>query len=186
MVALAGYRPASEARQLAVVGRECAGAPLPLPAPGQVLEEPNGEGGQFLVTFAKLTEASPELKVTAGAAPVEPGHRERDGVSKGQKSSPRLALPLRSRAQGAAALGSTASATSRHPPPAASRPRPASRRPLQELHARAQAFLYFFVDGASSIDASDPQWDLYLVLERTRDGVEMVGELAGRGGAAGH
>lgn len=47
---------------------------------------------------------------------------------------------------------------------------------VQALHARAQALLYFFVDAASAIDASDPQWDIYLALEKAADGsLELVG-----------
>lgn len=66
----------------------------------------------------------------------------------------------------------------------ASQARPRTAAPalsLQELHARAQAFLYFFVDAASAIDPEDPQWDVYLALERSPDGVEFVSQGAGTG-----
>ncbi|GAB4819463.1 hypothetical protein N2152v2_006509 [Parachlorella kessleri] len=43
------------------------------------------------------------------------------------------------------------------------------------LHARAEAFLYFFVDAASAIDGTDPRWDLLLALDETPDGLELVG-----------
>lgn len=37
---------------------------------------------------------------------------------------------------------------------------------MQEVHARLQPFLLFFIDGASYIDEDDPKWELLLVLEQ--------------------
>ncbi|KAK9815493.1 hypothetical protein WJX72_004587 [[Myrmecia] bisecta] len=36
---------------------------------------------------------------------------------------------------------------------------------VQALHARLKPHLLFFIDGASSIDAADPRWDLFLTVQ---------------------
>ena len=44
----------------------------------------------------------------------------------------------------------------------------------QELHAHLQPLLYFFVDGASTIDAADPGWQLFTAVEAAPDGQACV------------
>ncbi|KAI3437922.1 hypothetical protein D9Q98_000367 [Chlorella vulgaris] len=46
---------------------------------------------------------------------------------------------------------------------------------LKALHARLQPLVFFFIDAASSIDAEDPDWQLLTAVERTADGVEVLG-----------
>ena len=45
---------------------------------------------------------------------------------------------------------------------------------LQALHSRLQPFLLFFIDGASYIDAEDPNWELLLATEQEASGREHV------------
>ena len=44
---------------------------------------------------------------------------------------------------------------------------------MQALHARLQPLLYFFVDGASLIDATEPEWTLLLATQNI-GGTEIV------------
>ena len=36
--------------------------------------------------------------------------------------------------------------------------------PTQELHARLEPYLLFFIDGASAVESDDPRWELLLVI----------------------
>jgi histone acetyltransferase 1 len=45
---------------------------------------------------------------------------------------------------------------------------------LRELHARLAPLLYFFVDGASAIDAAEPGWELLTVAEAAPGGAVRV------------
>ena len=38
--------------------------------------------------------------------------------------------------------------------------------PTQDLHARFQPLLLFFVDGANFINAQEPEWDLLLAIRK--------------------
>ena len=44
---------------------------------------------------------------------------------------------------------------------------------MQDLHARLQPFLLFFIDGASFIDEDDPKWEVVLATEQ-HAGQEVV------------
>ncbi len=46
--------------------------------------------------------------------------------------------------------------------------------PIRQLHARIQPLLLFFVDAASTIDSTDPAWDLLLAVESSPDGTCQV------------
>ena len=50
----------------------------------------------------------------------------------------------------------------------------ATVRPTQELHARLQPLLMFFVDGASFIDAEEREWDLLLAVHTEGDITTVV------------
>lgn len=45
---------------------------------------------------------------------------------------------------------------------------------LQDLHARMEPLLLFFVDGASAIDTKEPEWDLLLAIHREGDITTIV------------
>ena len=45
---------------------------------------------------------------------------------------------------------------------------------VQELHARIQPLLLFYVDGASYIDAEDPDWMLFLAVKTQGDAKVVV------------
>jgi hypothetical protein len=55
---------------------------------------------------------------------------------------------------------------------------PAGFCPLQDLHARLQPLLIFFIDAANYIDdgagSIDPRWELYLATELTAAGRIIV------------
>ena len=44
---------------------------------------------------------------------------------------------------------------------------------VQDIHARMQPLLLFFVDAASAIDQEDDDWDLFLAVQR-HDGVPSI------------
>ena len=46
---------------------------------------------------------------------------------------------------------------------------------LQELHARLQPMLFFFVDAASAINQEDPGWHLLTAVETSPEGVQVLG-----------
>ena len=45
---------------------------------------------------------------------------------------------------------------------------------LQELHANLQPLLHLFIDGASSIEQDDPNWELFLALQGVQGSVKVV------------
>lgn len=49
---------------------------------------------------------------------------------------------------------------------------------IKTLHARLEPLLYFFVEAASAIDASDPSWDFLLALKYDLDGALDVAAFA--------
>ena len=51
---------------------------------------------------------------------------------------------------------------------------------MQDLHARMQPFLLFFIDGASFIDEDDAKWEFLLAVEE-RAGQDVVVRLLARG-----
>ena len=45
---------------------------------------------------------------------------------------------------------------------------------LQELHANLQPLLHLFIDGASSIEQDDPNWELFLALQGVQGSAKVV------------
>jgi len=49
------------------------------------------------------------------------------------------------------------------------------RASLQALHARLEPLLLFFVDAASPIDPEDEGWHLFMAVEQSEEGAEVLG-----------
>lgn len=45
---------------------------------------------------------------------------------------------------------------------------------LQELHARFEPLLLFFIDGAQIIEKGDPKWDALMLIQPTPKGCLLV------------
>jgi len=46
---------------------------------------------------------------------------------------------------------------------------------IRGLHSRMQPFLVFFIDGASTIDQDDPNWELLLAIRQEGDSMQVMG-----------
>lgn len=45
---------------------------------------------------------------------------------------------------------------------------------LQAVHRRAQQLLVFFIDGATPIDQSEPEWDIFIAVQEAEDGTPLM------------
>ena len=45
---------------------------------------------------------------------------------------------------------------------------------VQAIHQRAQQLLLFFIDGATPIDQTEPEWDLFMAVQTLEDGSAVM------------